>query len=122
MSEFLADGVELFAGVCVRDYERARPWYEALLGMPPTFLAHETEAVWEVAPHRWLVVEQRPERAGFATHTLFVTDLDARVAAAAARGIEPADEEVYGEGVRKVVYRDPEDNEIGFGGNPSAAA
>lgn len=118
MSEFLADGAELFAGVCVRDYAQARPWYDALLGAPPSFLAHETEAVWELAPHRWLVVEQRPERAGFATQTLFVDDLDARVAAAAGRGILPATEETYGDGVRKVVYRDPEGNEIGFGGNP----
>lgn len=117
MSEFLEDGVELFAGICVRDHARARPWYEALLGGPPTFHAHETESVWEIAPHRWLVVEQRPERAGNAVQTVFVDDLDARVAAIAARGIEPASEEAYGDGVRKVVYRDPDGNELGFGGN-----
>ncbi|MCR1783154.1 VOC family protein [Nocardioides carbamazepini] len=120
MSDFLADGVELFAGVCVRDYAQARPWYEALLGGPPSFLAHETEAVWELAPHRWLVVEQRPERAGFAAQTVFVDDLDARVAGIAARGIEPAEEETYGGGVRKVIYRDADGNEVGFGGNPEA--
>lgn len=74
MSEFLSDGVELFAASC-------------------------------------------PERAGNATHTLFVGDLDARVAAISARGIEPSDHETYG-GVRKVIYRDPEGNEIGLGGNP----
>ncbi|MDQ6527120.1 VOC family protein [Nocardioides sp. LHD-245] len=118
MSEFLADGVELFAGVCVRDYAQARPWYEALLGGPPSFLAHETEAVWELAPHRWLVVEQRPERAGYAAQTVFVDDLEDRVAGIAARGIEPAEQETYGDGVRKVIYRDADGNEVGFGGNP----
>ncbi|GAA4824412.1 VOC family protein [Nocardioides caeni] len=118
MGDFLADGVELFAGVCVRDYAQALPWYEALLGGPPTFRAHDTEAVWELAPHRWLVVEQRPERAGHATQTVFVDDLDARVAAASERGVEPADQETYGDGVRKVIFRDTDGNEIGFGGNP----
>jgi hypothetical protein len=120
MSEFLADGVELFAGICVRDCARARPWYEALLGAPPSFLAHDTEAVWELAPHRWLVVEERPERAGRATQTVFVDDLDARVAGIADRGIEPAEDETYGDGVRKVIYRDVDGNEVGFGGNPVA--
>lgn len=118
MSEFLDDGLELFAGICVRDYDKVRPWYEALFGMPPTFVAHATEGVWEVAPHRWLVVEQRPERAGFAVQTLFVEDLDGRVAAMASRGIEPHKEEVYEGGTRKVIYLDPDGNEIGFGGNP----
>ncbi|MBM7520110.1 VOC family protein [Nocardioides nitrophenolicus] len=120
MSDFLADGVELFAGICVRDHAAVRPWYEALLGGPPSFMAHETESVWEVAPHRWLVVEERPERAGGAVQTLFVADLDDRVAAIRARGIEPDAEEVYGEGVRKVIFRDPDGNEVGFGGNPEA--
>ena len=49
MSDFLADGVELFATSCVRDYAVASAWWERLLGGPPTFKAHETEAVWEVA-------------------------------------------------------------------------
>jgi hypothetical protein len=32
-----------------------------------------------------------------------------------ARGIEPASPERYGDGARKVIYPDPDDNEIGFG-------
>lgn len=117
MSDFLADGVELFAVLCVRDLARARPWYEALLGGPPSFLAGETEAVWELAPHRWLAAEERPERAGHGVQTVFVDDLDRRVAAIAARGIEPAVRESYDNGVRKAIYRDADGNEIGFGGN-----
>ena len=38
--------------------------------------------------------------------------------ASGARGIEPASQETYGNGVRKVIYRDPDGNEIGFGGAP----
>ena len=44
----------LFAGLRVRDYEAARPWYERLLGHDPAFLPHATEAVWELAEHRYV--------------------------------------------------------------------
>lgn len=33
--------------------------------------------------------------------------------------VEPADRETYGNGVRKVIYRDPEGNELGIGGGPA---
>jgi hypothetical protein len=41
--------VDLFAGVPVKDYAAALAWYERLLGSPPTFVASDTEAVWELA-------------------------------------------------------------------------
>lgn len=111
--------LDLFAGVCVRDYEAALRWYERLLGSGPTFVAHATEAVWELAEHRFLFVKQDPDRAGGGVPTIFVDDLDARVAAIAERGIEPSERETYSNGVRKVIYRDPDGNEIGFGGPPA---
>jgi len=51
--------------------------------------------------------------------TVFVDDLDARVQIAG-RGIEPVDRETYGNGVRKITYRDGDGDEIGFGGGPVA--
>jgi hypothetical protein len=54
-------------------------------------------------------------------HTVVVDDLDARVSGIAGRGIEPAERETYSNGVQKVIYRDPDGNEIGFGGLPDAA-
>ena len=50
---------------------------------------------------------------------VFVNDLDERVENISARGIEPASRETYENGVRKVIYHDPDGNEIGFGGAPS---
>jgi hypothetical protein len=50
---------------------------------------------------------------------VFVDDLDERVENIGARGIEPASQETYENGVRKVIYYDPDGNEIGFGGVPS---
>lgn len=108
--------LDLFAGIPVSDFARALLWYERLLGSGPAFLPHATEAVWEVAAHRYLYIEELPERAGHALHTLFVDDLDARLEAIGARGVAAASEETYGNGVRKVVFRDPDGNEIGFGG------
>jgi hypothetical protein len=52
-------------------------------------------------------------------HTLFVDDLDARIDGIAARGIEPTERETYENGVQKVIYRDPDGNEIGFAGGPA---
>ena len=112
--------LNLFAGIPVSDYAAARPWYERLLGSEPTFLAHATEAVWDLAEGRSLYIVEDPERAGHALQTVFVDDLDSLVGAIASRGIDPSDRETYANGVRKVVYRDGDGNEIGFGGAPAA--
>ena len=107
--------VELFAGNRVSDFETAKAWYERLLGSEPSFMPHATEAVWELAEHRWLfIVESEP--AGGAIHTIFSGDLDERVADIASRGIEPDKRETYSGGARKAIYLDPDGNEIGFGG------
>jgi hypothetical protein len=50
--------------------------------------------------------------------TIFVDDLDAQVARIAARGLDPDERLTYSNGVRKTVYRDPDGNEVGFGGAP----
>ena len=110
--------VDLFAGICVSDYKAARPWYERLLGSEPTFLAHETEAVWDLAEHRSVYIVEDSEHAGHARLMLFAGDLDLLVAEITARGIDPAKRETYSNGVRKVTYRDADGNEIGFGGAP----
>jgi catechol 2,3-dioxygenase-like lactoylglutathione lyase family enzyme len=110
--------VDLYAGIPVSDYAAALAWYQRLLGSPPTFIPNDTEAVWELADHRSLVVEWPPEHAGHALHTIFVDDFDARLAQIAGRGLEPAQRETYSNGVRKAIYRDPDGNEIGFGGVP----
>jgi predicted enzyme related to lactoylglutathione lyase len=108
--------VVLFAGIPVNDFEAALTWYERLLGGPATFCPNDKEAVWELAEHRYVYIEHRPGRGGHALHTVFVDDLDTRVAQIADRGLKPTDRETYAGGVRKVTYRDPDGNEIGFGG------
>ena len=110
--------LDLFAGIPVADYAAALGWYERLLGSPPTFFPHDTEAVWQLAEHRYVYIVQRPEHAGHAMHTIIVDDLDALVAQIADRGLDPVERETYSNGVRKITYRDPDGNEIGLGGAP----
>jgi catechol 2,3-dioxygenase-like lactoylglutathione lyase family enzyme len=109
--------LHLFAGLRVRDFEGARAWYEQLLG-EPSFFAHSTEAVWTLADERSVYVVQDPQRAGHCAITLFVDDLEASLAEIAERGLEPDERETYSNGVRKATFRDPDGNEIGFGGAP----
>jgi hypothetical protein len=37
----------------------------------------------------------------------------------AERGLQPAERETYRNGVRKATFRDPDGDEIGFGGAPA---
>lgn len=113
--------IDLFAAMPVRDYARSVTWYQRLLGAAPSFLPIETEAVWELADHRYVYVKVQPEHAGHATATLFVDDFDARLTRIAERGLQPDARETLGNGVRKATFHDPDGNEIAFGGNPVEA-
>jgi hypothetical protein len=110
--------LDLFACLYVRDRDAVRPWYDRLLGSEPSFYPTDAEAVWDLAEHRYLYIEQSPEHAGHSQVTLFVEDFDERIGAITERGIEPASEETYDNGVRKTTYVDPDGNRIGFGGAP----
>jgi catechol 2,3-dioxygenase-like lactoylglutathione lyase family enzyme len=109
--------LHLFAGLRVRDFQAALAWYERLLG-DASFFPHATEAVWTIAEDRSIYIAEHHEGAGNSVVTVFVDDLDERVAAIAARGLEADEQETYANGVRKVLYRDPDGNEVGFGGPP----
>lgn len=109
--------LHLFAGLRVRDFQVARPWYERLFGKA-TFFPHDTEAVWTLAEDRSVYIVEDADGAGNSVVTLFVDDLDGHVAGIAARGLEPDEQETYSNGVRKTVYRDHDGNEVGFGGAP----
>lgn len=103
----------------VRDFAAARAWYERLLG-EPSFLPHDAEAVWTLADDRSIAVAQDDARAGGGAVTVFLDDLDGWLAEAGERGLAPDDVETYSNGVRKAIFRDPDGNEVGFGGAPLA--
>lgn len=109
--------LDLYAGVSVTDVDRALRWYAKLLDSEP-FLVTPTEAVYTLAEHRYLVVDEHPEHAGHCAVTFFVDDFDARVSAIRARGLDPASEQTYDNGIRKANYRDPDGNAVELGGAP----
>ena len=95
------------------------PWYEALLGAP-SFFPHAAEAVWTLAEGGSLYVVEHSGGAGRGVVTMVLDDLDGEVAAVAARGVQPAARETLANGMRKVVYRDPDGNELVLAGPPPA--
>ena len=105
----------MFAGLAVADYAAARPWYEAFFGRPPDLVPHDKESAWQVSAGGWVYVVGDAARAGGGLVTLLVDDLDAQVAALAARGIAAGPIETFGSGSRKALVSDPEGNEIGLG-------
>jgi predicted enzyme related to lactoylglutathione lyase len=109
--------LDLFAGIRVSDFEAAKPWYARLFGAEPSFLPHATEAVWELAEHRYVFIVEETDGAGRATHTIFVDDLDTVIAGISSRGIEPDERVTYPGKARKAIYRDADGNEIGYGGS-----
>jgi hypothetical protein len=106
---------ELFAGIPVADYRSMLPWYERLIGTPPDFFPHDSEAVWHVTEHAWIYLVADAERAGKALLTILVDDLEAQVALLAARGLPVGPIEVMAGAARKVTISDPEGNRITFG-------
>ena len=109
--------LHLFAGLRVRDFQAARPWYERLLG-EPTFFPTPLRRCGRLPRTGRSTSSSTPDGAGNSVVTIFLDDLDAHLAAIAARGLEPDERETYSNGVRKVLYRDPDGNELGFGGAP----
>jgi predicted enzyme related to lactoylglutathione lyase len=110
--------LDLFAGFPVKDYSSSLAWYERLFGCPPAFLPNDIEAVWELAEQRYVFIKLLPEQAGHAFSLFFLSDLDGFIAQIAERGLHPTKRETLSNGVRKVIYNDPDGNEIGFGGAP----
>ena len=107
--------VHLFAGMPVARLERARAWYERFVGRPPDMVPNEREVVWRLAEGGSIYVVADERRAGMGLLTLMVDDLQAEVAALAARGIAAGEVETEpGKYVRTVV-EDPDGNRIQVG-------
>ena len=106
---------EVFAGIAVRDRDAAIEFYERLLGAPPTMLPNDDEAAWQLTGGGWLYLLSDADRAGRAVVTLLVDDLDERLAAAAARGIELGPVETVAGSVHTTWITDPDGNRVQIG-------
>ncbi|ADG79686.1 VOC domain-containing protein OS=Tsukamurella paurometabola (strain ATCC 8368 / DSM / CCUG 35730/ CIP 100753 / JCM 10117 / KCTC 9821 / NBRC 16120 / NCIMB 702349 / NCTC 13040) OX=521096 GN=Tpau_3095 PE=4 SV=1 [Tsukamurella paurometabola] len=111
--------MDLFARIAVSNLSESIAWGDKLFGPVETFAPNDTEHVWTLAEHCHVYAEVLPVHAGHSSVALFVDDLDGFLAAAADRGLRPDSQEVYDNGVRKTIFRDPDGNEFGVGGGPS---
>lgn len=118
-SVFGGRGTEVFAGIPVSDFHVALEWYQRLFGCAPSFFPNDREAVWAIADHRWVYIILEPERAGGTIQTIMCDGLEETIAEIEARGLRFSKDETPDAGVRKVVYYDPDGNEIGVGRIPS---
>lgn len=109
--------VELLAIACVRDRAAGLRWYESFFGRPPDEMAG-VEALWRVGADAWLVVDERPERAGGCTITFAVEGLEPMLERLAAGGIAPTEDESYGNGVRHVTVVDADGNALSLAEAP----
>lgn len=112
-------GTEVFAGIPVSDFQVALEWYQRLFGCAPSFYPNDREAVWTIADQRWIYIIVAPERAGGTIQTIMCDGLEKAIAEIAARGLHFSKEETPDAGVRKVMYYDPDGNEIGVGRIPA---
>ena len=106
----------IFAGIPVRDFRSAVPWYRRLLGAEPAFYPNDAEAVWQLAEDRFVYVVEAPDRAGGAVCMIWVDDPVAEVARIREQGLEPVDVEKH-DTVWKYVFHDADGNETGIGGD-----
>lgn len=113
-------GVDMFASMPVTDIKKSTAWYEKLLGCQPSFLPNETEAVWQIGEHQWLYIIVDAKKAGGAINTIMGADLDKLIDEIAERGLKFDDEERPAPGVRKVMFYDPDGNELGLGSAASS--
>ncbi|CAN5361207.1 hypothetical protein BH09BAC4_BH09BAC4_09790 [soil metagenome] len=107
-------GQDLFAGIPVSKYDVSLDWYQRLLGCEPSFFPNEVEAVWQLAEHRFIYIIVVPQHAGHSIQNVMVSELETVVFQIAARGIEFSKQERPEPNTRKVMYYDPDGNEIGL--------
>jgi catechol 2,3-dioxygenase-like lactoylglutathione lyase family enzyme len=104
----------LFAGCAVADLAAARVFYEALFGREADLVPNDTELCWKLTDALWVYAVVDAARAGGGIVTVLVDDLDALVAACAARGVAPVEVRPEGPNGRKARFLDPDGNEVAF--------
>jgi hypothetical protein len=98
------------ASIAVRDLVRAVPWYEKLLGSPPSRPMPEV-AEWEFERGGWLQVYESPERAGLGSFTLAVCDIEAEVSRLDRLDIDTS-QRSSSHRVKTMMFTDPDGNHI----------
>ena len=102
----------VLAVVPVSDIDAANAWYEKLFGRPADNNPMPVLVEWQVVPGGWVQVFIDEERAGSGLVNFAVDDLEAHIAGAGERGLEPGAIEDANKGVRLSTIVDPDGNTI----------
>ena len=102
----------VLAVVPVSDIDAANTWYEKLFGRPADNNPMPVLVEWQVVPGGWVQVFIDEERAGSGLVNFAVDDLEAHIAEAGERGLEPGAIEDANKGVRLSTIVDPDGNTI----------
>lgn len=101
------------ASVAVKDLGAAVPWYERLFGRPADSRPMPELAEWRFERGGWLQLYQNAERAGSASLTLSVSDLDEQLLSLERFGLD-AGRPMISEKAKVVMIKDPDGNSIAF--------
>ncbi len=101
-----------FTAVPVSALAAGQDYFERLFGRPPDIVPNEDEVMWRLTDTAWLYVLVDETRAGHATATMSVGDLDATLVELAARGLTPVLVERVGPAERKATLRDADGNTV----------
>lgn len=102
----------LFAGVRVRELQRASEWYERLFGRGPDIVPNEDEVMWRITDGGWLYLVCDAARAGNSLVTICVTHLEETIAEVTERGVTFGAVAPVGDAGRKARCEDPDGNSI----------
>ena len=111
--------MDLFSVICVSNLSEALPWYEALLGRRVDEVMGK-EHLWQLSANAWVVIDERPAKAGGAVLTLGVDNLGEILDRLAAEGFGHEPVEIYPNGVRHVDVLDPDGNSVSLAEAPAA--
>ena len=102
----------LFVGMPVRDFPKARAWYELFFARPADVVAHDTEVLWRVTDGAWLYIVRDPDHAGHGIAAVAVADIEEATTQLAGRGIATGPIQREGDSARKTITQDPDGNTL----------
>lgn len=102
----------VLAVIPVSDMDRARDWYERLLGREPDNRPMDGLLEWRATANGWVQVTQDAERAGTALLNLAVDDLGRHLDDLRTRGLDPGSIQDVNKGVQLSSLDDPDGNTI----------
>ena len=114
---------QVLAGIAVADHDRARAWYERMLGRPPDARPMDGLAEWHYPGTGSIQVVEDADHAGNSLLTLTVDDLREHVAGLEQEGLAPgAIDDTTSDKVLFATIADPEGNTITLVEERSAGA